>query len=129
VGLGALGRDWAVRGVLPIRWEHDPQAQALESANALAHALGLDPLRLTAEDVQLYDEYVGPGYGVPSREAQVALELVARTEGILLEPTYTAKAMAGLVDHIRRGIVRPGARVVFLHTGGLPGLFAGATSG
>jgi 1-aminocyclopropane-1-carboxylate deaminase/D-cysteine desulfhydrase-like pyridoxal-dependent ACC family enzyme len=128
-GLRALGRDWPVRGVLPIRWDHEPRRQALDSASALAGALGLDGLRLTAEDVRLYDEYVGPGYGLPSREAQVALELAARTEGILLEPTYTAKALAGLVDHVRRGTVRPGTRVVFLHTGGLPGLFAGVASG
>ena len=52
-----------------------------------------------------------------TREARVAIELVARTEGILLDPSYTGKAMAGLIDHVRRGAVRPGSTVIFIHTG------------
>jgi 1-aminocyclopropane-1-carboxylate deaminase/D-cysteine desulfhydrase-like pyridoxal-dependent ACC family enzyme len=60
---------------------------------------------------------------VLTREAQVAIELVARTEGVLLDPSYTGKAMAGLIDHLRKGLVRPGSRVVFIHTGGYPALF------
>ncbi|MGC9529027.1 MAG: 1-aminocyclopropane-1-carboxylate deaminase/D-cysteine desulfhydrase [Candidatus Bipolaricaulaceae bacterium] len=76
--------------------------------------------------ITVYDDYVGPGYGVPTPEMQAALTLTARTEGIILDPVYTGKAMAGLVDLIRRGRFSEGDVVVLLHTGGMPGLFADA---
>lgn len=77
-----------------------------------------------AEEVVCLDEYVGPGYTRPTPAMVEAVELLARTEGILLDPTYTGKAMAGLVDLVRRGRFRAGENVVFLHTGGAPGLYA-----
>ena len=70
------------------------------------------------------DEFLGPGYTVPTPEMIEAVKLLARTEGILLDPTYTGKAMAGLIGLARRGIIEPGENVLFVHTGGLPGLFA-----
>jgi 1-aminocyclopropane-1-carboxylate deaminase/D-cysteine desulfhydrase-like pyridoxal-dependent ACC family enzyme len=53
-----------------------------------------------------------------------ALEIVARDEGVILDPVYTGKAMAGLIDHVRHGLVGADDTIVFLHSGGLPGLFA-----
>lgn len=76
------------------------------------------------ESVVCYDEYVGPGYSVPTDEMIEAVELVARTEGILLDPVYTGKAMSGLVGLIRKGFFRKGQNVLFVHTGGSPALFA-----
>jgi 1-aminocyclopropane-1-carboxylate deaminase/D-cysteine desulfhydrase-like pyridoxal-dependent ACC family enzyme len=70
--------------------------------------------------------YVGPGSGASTPASQEALIRLARQEGILLDPVYTAKAMAGLIDHIRRGVIAPSESVVFLHSGGTPGLFAEA---
>ncbi|MFI6816370.1 pyridoxal-phosphate dependent enzyme [Nonomuraea sp. NPDC050328] len=67
---------------------------------------------------------IGAGYGEPTGPALEALLLAARTDGLLLDPVYTAKAMAGLVAAAREGRIARGDRVVFLHTGGLPGLFA-----
>lgn len=78
--------------------------------------------------VEVYDKYVGPGYAVPTPAMRAAVELVARTEGILLDPVYTGKAMAGLIDLARRGAFRPDQNVVFLHTGGVPALFADTQS-
>jgi 1-aminocyclopropane-1-carboxylate deaminase/D-cysteine desulfhydrase-like pyridoxal-dependent ACC family enzyme len=69
-------------------------------------------------------DYVGPGYSILTDEAREAMELVGGLEGILLDPVYTSKAMAGLIDHVRQGIVPANQNVVFLHTGGLPALFA-----
>ena len=66
----------------------------------------------------MHDETIGAGYGIPTAEGTDALRLVARQEGILLDPVYTAKAMAGLIDHIRRGVVGRDDTVVFVHTGG-----------
>ena len=55
-----------------------------------------------------------------------ATQLLARTEGILLDPSYTGKAMAGLIDHVRSGRYAPDQHIIFVHTGGTPALFAGA---
>jgi L-cysteate sulfo-lyase len=68
-------------------------------------------------------DYVGAGYGVPTPAMIEAVTMVARAEGILLDPVYSGKAMAGLVDLIRRGHFRKGQKVVFLHTGGAVGLY------
>jgi D-cysteine desulfhydrase len=65
-----------------------------------------------------YEEYVGEGYSRPTAELKESIELLARTEGILLDPVYSGKAMAGLIGLIRNGTVKKGSRVVFLHTGG-----------
>lgn len=74
--------------------------------------------------LRVEDAYVGPGYASPSREGQRALRLVARTEGILLDSTYTAKAFAGLLDLARKGAIKRGSTVVFWHTGGAPELYS-----
>jgi len=68
-------------------------------------------------------DYVGPGYGQPTPGMTEAVLMLARLEGVLLDPVYSGKAMAGLIDLIRRGEFRKGERVVFLHTGGAVGLF------
>jgi 1-aminocyclopropane-1-carboxylate deaminase/D-cysteine desulfhydrase-like pyridoxal-dependent ACC family enzyme len=70
------------------------------------------------------DGFVGEGYGVPTEASGEALTLVARHEGIVLDPVYTAKAMAGLIGHIRRGGFPSTGTVLFWHTGGQVGLFA-----
>jgi L-cysteate sulfo-lyase len=69
-------------------------------------------------------DYVGPGYGVSTPQSLEAIRLLARHEGILLDPVYTAKGFAGLIDLVRKGVFRKGQNVVFLHTGGSAGLFA-----
>jgi L-cysteate sulfo-lyase len=69
------------------------------------------------------DAYVGPGYGLPTPGMVDALTLLARTEGILLDPVYSGKAMAGMIDHIRKGTFREDEDIVFLHTGGATALF------
>jgi D-cysteine desulfhydrase len=74
--------------------------------------------------VNCFDEYLGSGYTVPTAGMIEAVKLVARTEGILLDPTYTGKAMAGLIDLTKKGYFKKGDNVLFLHTGGLPGLYA-----
>lgn len=85
--------------------------------------LGLDkPAR--GEDLTTYDQYIGEGYGALTDGACEAIRLVAETEGVFLDPVYTGKCMAGLVDLIRKGIVGRDETVVFIHTGGSPALFA-----
>ena len=70
------------------------------------------------DKINCYEEYVGEGYSRPTAELKEAIELLARTEGILLDPVYSGKAMAGLIGLIRNGEIKKGSKVVFLHTGG-----------
>ena len=76
----------------------------------------------TVGEIDLSDHERGPAYGTRTRDADDAAALLARTEGILVDPIYTAKALAGLVAGVRSG-AWDGARIVFWHAGGLPGLF------
>jgi len=76
------------------------------------------------DDILLHDGFLGEGYGMPTPEMAAALRLVARTEGLLLDPVYSGKAMAGLIGLIQAGVFMPEETVVFVATGGSPGLFA-----
>jgi len=89
-----------------------------------AAALVGRPIELSADDILVRDGFIGRGYGIPTPEGIEAIRFVARSEGIFLDPTYTGKAMAGLIAEIRSGRLGKGETVVFLHTGGEPGLFA-----
>ena len=80
--------------------------------------------RFTSQPIEIDDEFVGGGYGVPTPQSTEAIEVLARTEAIFLDPTYTAKAMAGLIAYGRRRTFREDATVMFWHTGGQVGLFA-----
>ncbi len=85
----------------------------------------IDPnVSFTPDDVLLYTDYVGEGYAIPSEGCVEAIKLLARHEGLFVDPVYTGKAMAGLIDLIRKGTFGRGETVLFLHTGGLPALFA-----
>lgn len=97
-------------------------ARTAELAAESARLLGLDPL-LGASDVAARDEFRGE-YGVATEAGREAILESARLEGLLLDPVYTGKAMAGLFGLVRGGLLDPGVPVVFLHTGGLPILFA-----
>ncbi len=85
--------------------------------------LGWDPGRAT-EIFRVHDGYVGGGYTVPTDEGVEAIKLLADTEAIVTDPTYTGKALAALVDLLRRGEIPRDEGVVFLHTGGFPANFA-----
>lgn len=77
---------------------------------------------VTRGDVVANTDYVGPGYGIPAEDTLEAIDLFARFEGILLDPVYSAKGAAGMIDLIRKGSFKKGQRIVFLHTGGAIGL-------
>jgi 1-aminocyclopropane-1-carboxylate deaminase/D-cysteine desulfhydrase-like pyridoxal-dependent ACC family enzyme len=93
-------------------------AGAGERLGAKASSVGGD------QAVIVDDAFVGDGYGVPTAASREALQLTARTEGIVLDPVYTAKAMAGLIARVRSGAWSPDETVLFWHTGGVPGFFA-----
>ena len=87
-----------------------------KTANACARLLDLDPT-VSPDDITSLVDYVGEGYGILSDDAREAMQLVGRLEDILLDPVYTSKAMAGLIDHARRGQIAADQTVIFLHTG------------
>jgi L-cysteate sulfo-lyase len=76
-----------------------------------------------AQQLRLSSDEIGEGYERLTDRARLAMEYAARCEGLILDPVYTAKAMAGVASAVSRGDIRPGERTVFVHTGGLPGLF------
>ena len=123
--LGAkwCGAQYAVYGVAVSGGESFKRERALRIANEAAVLAGLDT-RITADDLFTDQGYVGDGYGIPTPGCLEAIHLLAECEGILLDPVYTAKAMACLIDHARTGQLDPGLPVMFLHTGGIPALFA-----
>ena len=84
----------------------------------LKHTLSLAP-----GDTMVHDGYVGSGYARTTLGAREAMQMVAQAEGIILDPVYTGKTMAGLIDLVRRGEIARGATIVFWHTGGAPGMF------
>jgi len=78
---------------------------------------------LARKDVIVFDDYIGEGYSRPTEEMIEAVKLVARTEAILLDPVYTGKAMAGMIDLIKKGYFAGAKNLLFLHTGGSPALY------
>jgi D-cysteine desulfhydrase len=74
--------------------------------------------------VVVEDDYIGPGYSLPTPEMKEAVKLMAKTEGILLDPVYTGKAFAGLLGFIKEGRYKPSDNILFIHTGGSPALYA-----
>ncbi len=127
LGKAVLDLACAVRLICPMHWPwHIPTALASD-ANSAAELLGV-PNRLHAEDIDADEGFVSPGYGLPSAAGREALHLLATTEAILLDPVYSAKAMAGLISDVRAGRYPSSSNVVFIHTGGVPAIFADPTT-
>ena len=123
LGARLYSAPYEVQGIAVSGGEPEKTERAVRIANEAAAILGV-AARLHADELQTDHDYIGGGYGVATPGCQEAITLLAHQEGILLDPVYSAKAMAGLIDHIRRGMVDPDETVVFLHTGGTPALFA-----
>jgi len=123
VGATALGRPTRVMAINPSRWDEDRKIAIARIATATAERLGLG-FAVAPEEVGSDPNYVGESYGIVSPASRAAFRLLADTEGVILDPVYTSKAMAGLVDHIRQGRLTRDQTVVFLHSGGMPATFA-----
>jgi D-cysteine desulfhydrase len=122
VGTKWLQPGYRLCGITVSRPRQECEDRIKTLASEAAIILGLE-LNLSADDIVVYDDYIGQGYGIPSPEGIEAIRLVARTEGIFLDPVYSGKAMAGLIDLIRTNKIGPNKTVLFLHTGGAPNLF------
>lgn len=124
LGIKLLNLPWKLECYTVSR---EPEQVSQQVANLATEAAALLKLDWTfkATDVLVYGGFIGQGYGIPSPEAAEAIKLVGRTEGILLDPTYTGKAMAGFLHGLKNKQVDDYQRIVFVHTGGEPAFFAG----
>ena len=122
-GLRALGSDIPVHGIC-VRRDAEAQAARLqEVATRLAAMIGV-PEWVTPADIVVHDSALAPGYGRIGPKTRDAIHQMAAREGLFLDPVYSGKCFAGLIDLIQAGTIAPGARVLFVHTGGFPALFA-----
>ena len=119
----ALGVGPEITGVAVSRKDAGYEGRCAELANASLEWLGSET-RVTAADFDVERGYFEPGYEQPNEAANEAIRLLARTEGLLTDPVYTGKALAGLIGHVREGRIAPGETVIFWHTGGATALFA-----
>lgn len=122
VGLQGMNANIPVLGI-GVRLPQDRQeANVFRLAEATAEYCGVRG-GIPRESVVANCNYVGDGYGIPTAGMAEAVQMLAREEGILLDPVYSGKAMAGMIDLIRKGAIGKQETVVFLHTGGAVGLF------
>ena len=91
-------------------------------AQQTAAHVGIDSA-IPRDAILCFDEYVGPGYSLPTSQMAEAVRMLARLEGILMDPVYTGKAMAGLIDLVRKGYFKREENILFVHTGGSPALY------
>lgn len=122
-GLKLLNSQIKVFGVSVRKNEGQLKQSILHGIKSAEAYLGFE-LNLTSENIYLTDKYLGEGFEELDSKVLEAIQIVARTEGILLDPVYSGKAMSGLISEIRTGSFGPEETVIFLHTGGLPALFA-----
>ncbi len=122
-GLRALGQSVPVLGICVRRAASLQQGRVEQKCAELAELMGM-PAFVEPGDVQVFDETLAPGYGQLNDEVFEAISMTARLEGVLLDPTYTGRAMAGLIALVRGGGIEAGSTVMFVHTGGTPAVFA-----
>ncbi len=121
-GLALAGIDIPVLGITVSR----ASSEQCEKVLTLLHQVqeSLQQPKLNADHVICFDQYYGSGYGDPTPAMIEAVRLAASLEGLLLDPVYSGKAFAGLLDLVRHGYFDTSERILFLHTGGALGLFA-----
>ena len=120
VGLEQLMPQAELIGVTVSRSVEAQKPKVVAIQQALAQSLELQ----ARADITLWDDYFAPGYGTPNEAGMEAVKLLAQLEGILLDPVYTGKAMAGLIDGISQKRFKDEGPILFVHTGGAPALFA-----
>jgi len=121
LGLALSGSEAQVVGVSVSTSLSDRVARTREVMAESCSHLGID---LPDAAPLIWDQYVGAGYGMPTDLSRRALDMAAHTEGLILDPVYTAKAFGGLIGEVEAGRVRRDDLAVFIHTGGTPALFA-----
>ena len=123
VGMVGTNANIPVTGINVSRTKEDQEPLVHDLAQRTAERVGVTG-GVPREAITCFGDYVGPGYSLPTESMVEAVKLLASTEGILLDPVYSGKAMAGLVDLVRKGHFADCENILFLHTGGSPALYA-----
>ena len=123
VGMAGVNGGIPISGVNVSRTKDVQEEIVYNLAVELAAKIGVKG-SVAREDIVCFDQYVGPGYSLPTDSMVEAVKLFAKNEAVLLDPVYSGKAAAGLIDLVRKGHFSDGANVLFLHTGGSPALYA-----
>ena len=124
LGIRLLELDWQVECFSVSREPDEVSQQVATLATEAANLIDTD-LNFTRDDARVHGGFIGEGYGIPSPEGAEAICITGRNAGMLLDPTYTGKAMAGYLDGLARGRYARYRTVIFIHTGGEPAFFAG----
>jgi L-cysteate sulfo-lyase len=127
VGLRGSGSDLPILGIGVNAPQDVQEERVYKLATETADLVGA-PDCVVREDIIADCNYIGPGYGKPTDTMNEAVLMLARLEGLLFDPVYSGKALAGMIDYVRQGRFTKGQKIVFLHTGGSAGLFAYADS-
>jgi len=127
VGLRGSGSDLPILGIGVNAPQDVQEERVYDLAVDTAELVGT-PGCVVREDIIADCNYIGPGYGEPTESMNEAVLMLARFEGLLFDPVYSGKALAGMIDYVREGRFSKGQKIVFLHTGGSAGLFAYADS-
>jgi len=122
-GARAIGWNVPVHGICVRRDAIQQQVRIARRASEVMQLLG-DPAPIEANDIQVHDAVLAPGYGQLNERVMSAITRCAQSEALLLDPVYTGRTMAGLIDLLETGEIKAGESVLFIHTGGLPALFA-----
>lgn len=122
-GLRTSGSNIPVYGICVRRNRIEQQLRIKTVTDNIATLVQGD-LGVTESDINTWDNSLAPGYGLMGPLAQKATDMMAHMEGLFLDPVYTAKTFAGVLGLLTEGVIRPGMRVLFVHTGGSPALFA-----
>ena len=123
--LGAKIMNWPTRiqGISPVYWEMNIKKDIARICNEGAKMLDVN-LEFNADMINHDNNYVGEKYGVPTPEGLKATRLLAKKEGIILDPVYTSKGFSALIDYVKKGIIKKNQNVIFIFTGGSPAVFA-----
>lgn len=120
-----LGCAWKIQGISVQRPADEMRERVAHKVGQAAELLAFQTA-IQPNQILIDDNFIGPAYGVTTQDGVEAMTLAGRTEGLVMDPTYSGKSFAGLIGHIRQGRIGKHDTVVFIHTGGAPGLFAHA---
>ena len=123
--LGARVLNWSTRiqGISPVYWDMNIKEDIARICNQGAKMLDLN-LEFNSNMINHDNNYVGKKYGVTTKDGIAAMNLLAKKEGLFLDPVYTSKGFAALIDYVKKGIIKKGENVIFILTGGSPAVFA-----
>ena len=123
LGSKILGWPTRIQGISPVYWEMNIKEDIARICNKGAEMLNVD-LDFSADMINNDNNYVGEKYGLPTSEGIASMRMLAKMEGIILDPVYTSKGFSALIDYVRKGIIKKNENVIFIFTGGGPAVFA-----